>query len=84
LFQICGRPGIFLIEKIDAAENIDIPHQRFSPSSPFGLCRALLRPNGFSRLRHAKPVRAKRGGAKRETTLPEKFLFCVNFLLNFS
>lgn len=68
LFQICGRPGIFLIGKINAAENINIPHQRFSPSSPFGLCRALLRPNGFSRRCHAKPVRAKRGGAKRDRT----------------
>ena len=37
-------------------------------SSPYGLYRALLRPNGFPRLRHAKPVRAKRGGAKRDRT----------------
>ena len=59
LFQICGRASVFLIGKIDAAD---------SPSSPFGLCRALLRPNGLPRLRHAKPVRAKRGGAKRDRT----------------
>ena len=35
---------------------------------PYGLRRPLLRSNGLSVARHAKPVRAKRGGAKRDRT----------------
>jgi hypothetical protein len=50
LLQISGCAGVFLFWKSDAADDVDVPHDRsrvaegscggFSPSSPFGLCRA--------------------------------------------
>jgi hypothetical protein len=41
LFEICGRPGIFLIGKINAAENINIPQARRRPSGYAGHCFGL-------------------------------------------
>ena len=70
LLQIRGCTGVFLIREIDAAENIDVPHDPALPP-------ARRRPSGYAG--HASlfghPVaaprearRVKRGGARRDRT----------------
>src|ERR1700689_2379775 len=38
--KIRGCADVFLFGKISAADDVDVPHRLYSPSSPFGLCRA--------------------------------------------
>jgi hypothetical protein len=39
-FRSAVCADVFPFRKIDAADDVDIPHRFTSPSSPFGLCRA--------------------------------------------
>ena len=70
LFQISGGANVLLVGKSGASDDVDVPYGTNPSSLPLrssfaGHCFALA---VSAWLRHAKPVRAKRGGPGRIRT----------------
>jgi hypothetical protein len=51
--QICRRSDIFLFGKINAADDLDVPHLILQPVVALRAMPGTLRPSGRARLRHA-------------------------------